>query len=114
MLDDRDIEQYQAYILYSKNIIDIIKRISNYLSGCNKMFIDIELKEISQQVCGENMPRYVELKSYDDVNKLILESENGYGIIFRVPSPKDNVYAIAFIPINNHNKNVIQRLKRSA
>ncbi len=78
------------------------------------MFIDIELVEISEKVCLENKPRYIELRNYDDVNRIIIENEPGYGIVFRVPSPKNDVYAVAFIPINDRNKNVAQRSRKSA
>ncbi len=109
MLEDKDVTNFQAYILYSKNISDILKRIVNYLGDCNKIIADIELGNLLKEICIESKPRLTEFRSYDVVRDLINNELVGKGIVFKITSPKDDIYAIAFIPINEFNKSIVSK-----
>jgi precorrin-6B methylase 2 len=109
MLEDKEIMKFQAYILYSRNIEDILKRIANYLENCNKIIADTNLGELLKNVCEGSEPHLIELKDYKIIEEVINREPIGKGIIFRVVSPRSDVYAIAFIPINNFNKTVVSK-----
>lgn len=111
MLDDKDVMKFQAYILYSKNVDNILRRIVNYLGNCNKIIADIELSDILKGICVESEPpHFMEFKDCKMVEEVINNEVIGKGIVFRVTSPRSDVHAIAFIPINSFNKSVV--LKR--
>lgn len=109
MLEDKDVTKFQAYIIYSKNISDILKRIVNYLGDCKKIIADIELSNLLKEICIESEPRFAEFRNYDIVRDLINKELIGSGIVFRVVSPRSDVYAIAFVPINEFNKSIASK-----
>ena len=106
MLSDEGLEKYQAYVLYGMNREDLVKRIVNYLEGCDKVIADKALEPILNSICGTTKPRVVEISSYGDVDKMIRENENGMGIVFEVRSPVEGIIAIAMVLVNEYNKRV--------
>lgn len=106
IVNDNVISRYQAYIVYGKNINEILRRIANYLNGCNNVVSDIELKKYFDSICGGSSPSYVEINDVKALDELIMRTEISKGIVLRAESPREDVYAIAFIPINQRNKEV--------
>lgn len=106
ILDSDGISRYRAYILYGKNIENLLQRIVSYVEDCKNIVTDIQLDSILSKFCQKkNMS--LEVKSYEDIDKAIAVLEEGKAIVFRVKSPRDDVYAIAFIPIDQFNKSRI-------
>lgn len=107
VLPEGEVTRYQAYIIYGKDVTDVLRRIANYVGGCQNLVADVELKQfLEEKVCREGGPVYVVFESYAKVNEVILSEGVGKGVIFPVPSPVEGVHAVAFIPINEFNKKV--------
>jgi hypothetical protein len=109
VLKDSIVSKFQAYIIYSKSLKEIARRIVNYMNGCNNIISDVELKPIFDELCTESKPQFIEIKDENIVDKIVSEAELNKGVVFRVESPRDDVYAIAFIPVNQRNKEVAQK-----
>lgn len=109
MLEDSFITKFQAYILYSKNISNVLKRIVNYLGDCSKIIADAELYSLLEGICTEFKPLFMEIKDYHTIESLIDRESTGKGIVFKVASPANDVHAVAFIPINEFNKSLVSK-----
>jgi hypothetical protein len=109
VLEDSVVSKFQAYIIYSKNLKEILKRVINYMQGCNNIVSDVELKPVFEEVCSNAKPQYIEFSNAESVDKAILQAELNKGIIFRVSSPRSDVHAIAFIPVNQRNKEIVSK-----
>ncbi|MDK6028386.1 hypothetical protein QPL79_03290 [Ignisphaera sp. 4213-co] len=109
IINDDDVSKFQAYIIYGKNINEILKRIINYLNGCSNIISDSKLKNYFDIVCTNSSPQYVEFSDIKMLNDIILRSELGKGLVLKAESPRNDVYAIAFIPINQRNKDVASK-----
>lgn len=109
MLEDKIVSKFQAYILYSKNVNDILKRIVNYIGNCSKIIADTELYSLLKEICTEFEPHFTEIKDYHTIENLINNESTGRGIVFKVVSPINDVHAVAFIPINEFNKSLVSK-----
>lgn len=105
-LDESGITRYRAYVLYGKSIENLIQRIVVFVGGCKNIIADAMLQDVLLKLCKEK-PVITELKQYSDVDKAITSSEEGKAIVFVVDSPRRDVYAIAFVPVDKFNKSVV-------
>ena len=112
IFSDAVVSKFQAYIIYGKNIQDILRRIVSYLKGCSNAIADTELRSFLDSICANETPLYVELREAKDIEEVVAKYDLGKGLLFRVLSPRDDVYAIAFIPINKYNKDVVLKGRR--
>ncbi|MEM1560492.1 MAG: hypothetical protein QW775_02005 [Ignisphaera sp.] len=105
-LNEEGLGKYRAYVLYGKNVENILQRIITFVGGCKNVVADVILGEFLRRLCSEDYTS-VELKDYRDVDKVISLIEEGKAIAFFVESPRNDVYAIALIPVDEHNKAVV-------
>jgi hypothetical protein len=104
VLEDSVVAKFQAYIIYSKNLKEILKRVVNFMQSCNNLVSDVELKPVFDEICGNFKPRYMEFPDSEAIDKAVMQAELNSGIVFRVSSPRSDVHAIALIPVNQRNK----------
>ncbi|MEM4442108.1 MAG: hypothetical protein QXN02_04270 [Ignisphaera sp.] len=102
VLNDSGIPRYRAYIIYGRDVENILKRIAAFVNGCRNIVAESSLRSIFSRLCED--ATYVELKDYSDVDRVILSYEEGKAIVFPVSSPRLDVHAIALIPIDKTNK----------
>jgi len=105
-LGDRGLAKYRAYILYGKNIENILQRIIAFVDGCKNIIADVDLEKPFSSLCPEK-PVFTEFKSYADVDKAVEASDEGKALVFFVESPREDVYAVALIPIDSFNKSAV-------
>jgi hypothetical protein len=106
-LNSYGIAKYRAYILYGKNVENILQRVIAYVNSCTNIIADSALGETLAKLCTDK-PIVVEIGSYKDVDEIISRSSEGKAILFMVESPRADVHAIAFIPVDKFNKNVVR------
>lgn len=105
-LNEEGLGRYRAYVLYGKNVENILQRIIAFVGGCKNIVADVMLGEFLGRLCPKDSTT-VDLENYRDVDKVIASTEEGKAIVFFVEAPRDDVYAIALIPIDKHNKAVV-------
>lgn len=106
-LKEDGIGRYRAYVLYGKSVENILQRIIAFVGGCKNIIADTMLEEFLRKLCLKDS-MFVELKGYLDVDKVIASSEEGKAIVFSVEAPRDDVYAVALIPVDKHNKSAVK------
>lgn len=112
MLNSSGMTRYRGYIIYGKSLENILKRVLNFVGGCKNIVADIELQKTLSLFCTDEAV-FRELKSYDDVNNVIALGEEGKAVVFLVESPKENIYAVALIPIDKFNRSMVEKLRHS-
>jgi hypothetical protein len=106
-LNDSEIVKYRAYILYGRNVENILQRIIAYVNGCINIIADSILEQALNKLCNDK-PTIIEIQSYRDVDEIISRSIEGKAVLFMVESPRVDIYAVAFIPVDKFNKNVVR------
>jgi|UniRef100_A0A7J2U6B3 hypothetical protein len=104
VLEDNIVTKFQAYIIYSKSLKEILRRVINYMQGCNNIVSDAELKPEFEELCSDSKPQYMEFLNSDAVDKAVMQTEFNRAIVLKVSSPRSDVHAIALIPTNQRNK----------
>lgn len=103
ILNSDNMSKYRAYILYGKDLENLLKRIIHFTGSCKNIIAELSLKTFISRLCSEETT-YVELKDYRDIDNVLLKHEEGKALIFQLNSPRDNIYSIALIPIDKYNK----------
>lgn len=102
-LDNSVMTRYRGYILYGKNIENLLKRVIAFVDGCKNIVADTILSEMLSKLCTEK-PEFIEFKSYTDIDKVIASAIEGKAIVFAIKPPREDIHAIALIPIDRFNK----------
>ena len=103
MLESSGLAKYRGYILYGRSAENILQRVVAFADRCENVVVDVELKDVLARICKSNFG-VVELKSYEDVDRAVIGLEEGKALVFAVDSPRDDVYAVALVPIDKFNK----------
>ncbi|MEM3980511.1 MAG: hypothetical protein QXF79_04555, partial [Ignisphaera sp.] len=106
-LKEDGISRYRAYVLYGVSVENILRRVVAFVGGCENIIADTMLKEFLRKLCLKDSV-FVELKDYLDVDKVIASSEEGKAIVFSIEAPRDDVFAVALVPVDKFNKSVVR------
>ena len=103
MIRDCELERYRCYILYGKDLRDLVLRAIIYAEKCESIYFDESLQRVAQELCG----RRINVVSVSDTHRLaelIVKLGMGKLLVLAVEPPRQDVVSIAVIPVDDFNK----------